>query len=180
MQSIEADLLDIKGNLDIDSDILPYLDFLMMGFHASSKPQSVASFFSFNLPALMPIFKPSKARIEKNTTAYLKCIEKYPLTFVNHLNYKMPIFVRPIARLCKETNTLVELNGKRVLFSPEEMEILLEENVNFVANSDAHTANKIGEINEPLKFIETYKIPIERVKNINQSLLVKNPKVIQK
>jgi len=42
-----------------------------------------------------------------------------------------------------------------------------------VANSDAHTAVRIGDIPEPLKFIEQYNIPIERVKNINQMLKIK-------
>lgn len=172
LQSMEANLLGRSGNLDVD-EVLPYLDFLMMGFHATSKPESLFSFFYFNLPALVKIFKPSKRTIEKNTTAYLKCIEKYPLTFVNHLNYKMPILIRPIAKLCKETNTLVELNGKRVLFSPQEIEILLEEEVNFVVNSDAHTYEKIGDISHPLKFIEEYNIPLERIKNINQALPLK-------
>ena len=80
----------------------------------------------------------------------------------------MPILVRPIAKMAKETNTLIELNGKRVLFSDEEMDILLEEEVDFICNSDAHTASRIGEINIPLEFIQKYHIPLERVKNINQ------------
>lgn len=168
LQSIEADLLDRTGALDLDDDVIKCIDFIMMGYHMTSKPTSFASFFYFNLPTMLPIFKPSKAKMEKNTTAYLKCMEKYPLSFINHLNYKMPILVRPIAQMAKQSDTLIELNGKRVLFSPEEMEILLEENVDFICNSDAHTASRIGEINSPLEFIRKYNIPLERIKNINQ------------
>lgn len=166
-QSIEANLLDRTGVLDLDDDILNNIDFIMMGLHMTSKPTSLGSFFCFNLPTMLP-FKPSKARMEKNTTAYLKCMERYPLSFINHLNYKMPILVRPIAKMAKETNTMIELNGKRVFFSDSEMEVLLEENVDFICNSDAHTTDRIGEINIPLSFIEKYKIPLERIKNINQ------------
>lgn len=167
-QSIEADLLDRKGTLDLDDDVLACIDFIMMGYHMSSKPTSIASFFYFNLPTMLPKFKPSKAKMEKNTTAYLKCMERYPLSFINHINYKMPVLVRPIAQMAKQTNTLIELNGKRVLFSPQEMEILLEENVDFICNSDAHAVSRIGEINIPMEFIKQYNIPLERIKNINQ------------
>ena len=166
--ALEGNLMGYSGLLDTDAYVND-LDFLQMGYHKTASNESFATWWSFT--AMNFIFKPSKAKIEKNTLAYLRCIDRYPLKFVNHLNYGVLVNCKEIAKLCVERGTCIELNGKRVFFSQSEVDDMLETGVNFVVNSDAHASERVGDVSLPLEFAKTHGIPFERIINLNDSII---------
>ncbi len=166
--ALEGNIMGYSGLLDTDAYV-DDLDFLQMGFHKTAANESFATWWSFTLMNL--IFKPSKAKIEKNTLAYLRCIDRYPLKFVNHLNYGVLVDCKEIAKLCVERGTKIELNGKRVFFSQKEVDDMLETGVEFVVNSDAHASDKVGNVQLPIEFAKTHGIPLDRIVNLNKSIL---------
>lgn len=165
--ALEGNLMGYSGLLDTDKYV-DELDFLQMGFHKTASNESFSTWWSFT--AMNLVFKPSKAKIEKNTLAYLRCIDRYPLKFVNHLNYGILVNCKEIAKLCVERGTKIELNGKRVYFSQQEVDDMLETGVEFVVNSDAHTSEKVGDVTLPVEFAKTHGIPLERIVNLNAPL----------
>ena len=166
--ALEGNLMGYSGLLDTDAYV-DDLDFLQMGYHKTASNESFATWWSFTLMNL--IFKPSKAKIEKNTLAYLRCIDRYPLKFVNHLNYGVLVDCKEIAKLCVERGTKIELNGKRVFFSQQEVDDMLETGVEFVVNSDAHASDKVGNVQLPIEFAKTHGIPLDRIVNLKGSIL---------
>ena len=166
--ALEGNIMGYSGLLDTDAYVND-LDFLQMGFHKTASNESITTWWSFTLLNL--IFKPSKAKIEKNTLAYLRCIDRYPLKFVNHLNYGVLVNCKEIAKLCVERGTKIELNGKRVFFSQQDVDDMLETGVEFVVNSDAHASDKVGDVQLPIEFAKTHGIPLDRIVNLKGSIL---------
>ena len=72
------------------------------------------------------------------------------------------------ARLAKEKGTLIELNGKRINFTDQELEIMASEGVKFIVNSDAHSPDKVGECNNALDTIFRLGLPISQIVNIDK------------
>lgn len=165
--ALEGDIMGYSGLLDTDAYVND-LDFLQMGYHKTAANESFATWWSFT--AMNAIFRPSKKKIEKNTLAYLRCIDRYPLKFVNHLNYGVLVNCKEIAKLCAERGTSIELNGKRVFFSQSEVDDMLETGVNFVVNSDAHASKRVGDVSLPIEFAKTHGIPFEKIINLNGSI----------
>ena len=165
--ALEGNIMGYSGLLDIDAYVNA-LDFLQMGYHKTAANESFATWWSFT--AMNAMFRPSKKKIEKNTLAYLRCIDRYPLKFVNHLNYGVLVNCKEIAKLCVERGTSIELNGKRVFFSQGEVDDMLETGVNFVVNSDAHASKRVGDVSLPIEFAKTHGIPFEKIINLNGSI----------
>lgn len=165
--ALEGNIMGYSGRLDTE-EYIEELDFLQMGFHKTASNESFATWWSFT--AMNAIFKPSKKKIEKNTLAYLRCIDRYDLKFVNHLNYGILVNSKEIAKACVEKGTKIELNGKRVFFTQEDVDGMLETGVDFVVNSDAHDALSVGDVSLPVEFAKTHGIPLEKIVNLNKSL----------
>ena len=168
--SLEANILGYNGKLDIDN-YKDQLDYLIMGYHKTAQMQTFREWWS--LTAMNFVFRPSKEKIQKNTLPYLRCIEKYDLEFVNHLNYGILVDVKPIAELCAQKGIKIELNGKRVFFSQKEVDDMLETGVDFVVNSDAHSVDAVGNVTLPVEFAIKHGIPLEKIVNLNKSLFDK-------
>lgn len=113
-------------------------------------------------------YAPSKERRSRNTTAFLKALDKYPIDVITHLNYGCPTDTLAVARMAKEKGTLIELNGKRINFTDQELEIMASEGVKFIVNSDAHTPERVGECNNGLNVIFRLGLPLSQVVNIDK------------
>ena len=70
--------------------------------------------------------------------------------------------------MAKQKGVFVELNGKRINFTEEEIEIMISEGVKFIVNSDAHTPERVGEVNNGMNLIYKYDIPLSQVANIDK------------
>ena len=117
---------------------------------------------------LSGIWAPSKQLIENNTAIYLRAFEKNKIDVITHLNYGMKVDTMEVARAAKQVGTFIELNGKRILFTDDEIVKMAEEGVKFILNSDAHAPNAVGECNRATNLIRRLEIPLDRVVNINK------------
>lgn len=173
---VEANLISCDGKVDIEESDLQYLDILLMGYHKMARMSSLKDknklFFAnyFGGP-----FKPSKERIVRNTTAFLRALDKYPIDVITHLNYGCPTDTLAVAKMAKEKGTLIELNGKRINFTDEELLIMAGEGVKFIVNSDAHEPERVGECNNAINTIFRLDLPLSQVVNVD-----KLPKFISK
>ena len=113
-------------------------------------------------------YAPSRERLNRNTTAFLKALDKYPIDVITHLNYGCPTDTLAVARLAKEKGTLIELNGKRINFTDQELLIMANEGVKFIVNSDAHSPDRVGECNNALNLIFRLNLPISQIVNIDK------------
>ena len=166
---VEANLISLDGEVDVKEEDYEYLDLLLMGFHRMVKTPTLKDKFNFVYANLFSSpFKASKELINRNTTAYLKAIDKYPIDVITHLNYSIATDTLSVAKMAKQKGVLLELNGKRINFTDEELLIMASEGVKFIFNSDAHTPNLVGEVNNGLNTIFRLGIPLSQVVNVDK------------
>ncbi len=166
---VEANLTSQKGDIDIKESDFEFLDILLMGHHRLVKMESYDDQFKLNIANMIGSpYAPSKERLNRNTTAFLRALDKYPIDVITHLNYGYPTDTLAVARLAKEKGTLVELNGKRINFTDREMDIMASEGVKFIVNSDAHSPQRVGECNNAFNLIFRLGIPLSLIVNIDK------------
>lgn len=166
---VEANLVSLNGDIDIIEEDYEFLDILLMGFHKMVHTSSWKDKFKLMYANIYGSkFYPSKERVNRNTTAFLKAIDKYPIDIITHLNYGFPTDTLAVAKLAKQKGIYIELNGKRINFSEEEIEIMASEGVKFILNSDAHTQQNVGEVNNGLNLIYKLGIPLSQVVNVDK------------
>lgn len=166
---VEANLISTSGDIDIIESDFEFLDILLMGHHRMARTTTKKDFYKLTLANMFGSpFAPSQERLNRNTTAFLRALDKYPIDVITHLNYGFPTDTLAVAKLAKEKGTFVELNGKRINFTDREIITMAEEGVNFIINSDAHTPQKVGECNNAINTIFRLDIPLSQVVNIDK------------
>lgn len=166
---VEANLISDAGDVDVEEQDFEFLDILLMGYHKLVKFIHKRDYFNFLLANKFGSpYAPSRERLNRNTTAFLKALDKYPIDVITHLNYGCPTDTLAVARLAKEKGTLIELNGKRINFTDQELLIMANEGVKFIVNSDAHSPDRVGECNNALNLIFRLNLPISQIVNIDK------------
>lgn len=177
LYGIEANLMGMDGCIDLTREQEQQMDLVLMGFHKMAYSKSISDWWKLHvINSASQYLHFSKERIQKNTDAYLRALDKNNIDIVTHLGYGMPVDCVQIAALAKQTNTYIELNGKRLFFTPEEVERLIVLKTKFLINSDAHRPIRVGECNLPTNFAIMNNIPTELICNINQIPHFKNHK----
>ena len=166
---VEANLISSHGDIDIVDDDYKDLDILLCGFHRFVKSTSVKEQFGFVLKNIFcEIFHhTSKKQREKNTNAYINAMRKYDIDIITHLNHACKVDVEKVARVAKETNTLIELNGKRLGMSDKEILTCYNLGCKFVLDSDAHSPNRVGDCHLGLEAALRLRLPDSVILNYN-------------
>lgn len=169
LQGIEANLISSKGDIDIIDSDLENIDVLLCGFHRIVKSSSKREFFTFILKNIFcELFHhTSKKQIERNTNAYINAMRKYDIDVITHLNHVCKVDVEKVAKVAKETNTLIELNGKRLGMTDEEILKCLNIGCKFILGSDAHSPSRVGDCHLGLEAALRLKIPDSSIVNYN-------------
>ncbi len=166
---VEANIISSHGDLDIIEQDYEDLDIISCGFHRLVKAPTRREQFGFVLKNIFcELFHhTSKKQRTKNTNAYITAMRKYDIDILTHLNHGCKVDVEKVARVAKETNTLIELNGKRLGMSDKEILTCLEIGCKFVINSDAHSPSRVGDCHLGLQAALRLRIPDSAIVNLN-------------
>lgn len=177
---IEANFLSNDGSIDLNKEDMKLFDIILVGHHNCVRAKTLRDKFSlFYRNLISKIFKPSAKKIEKNTQVYINAMDKYKVNVLTHLNYGMKVDVLKVALAAKKNNTFVELNGKRILFTDEEMLEMAKNKVKFIINSDAHSSDRVGEVNNAINLIVRLNIPTNLVVNLDKIPKFRKGRVIK-
>lgn len=166
---VEANIISSHGDIDIIPEDYENLDIILCGFHRVVKSTSKRQQFGFIIKNIMcEIFHhTSKKQREKNTNAYINAMRKYDIDIITHLNHACKVDVEKVARVAKETNTLIELNGKRLGMTDKEILTCYNLGCKFVIDSDAHKCNRVGDCHLGLQAALRLRIPDSAIVNYN-------------
>lgn len=165
---IEANLMSRNGDIDIADEELKELDLVVLGYHKASK-YSLIEWIKFGLPNMLRK-RPTKKQIEINTEAYLKAMDKHRVSILAHLGYAgCRVDCVRIARECVKRGIYIELNGKRINFTKEDIEGMVATGVKFIIDSDAHSMLAVGKNHRAFNLIEKYDIPLEQIANLDRT-----------
>lgn len=170
---VEANLISNYGDIDVTKEDYEKLDILLMGWHNFVKTTFKQKLSLFCLNYFFNVFGTPKWKKKKNTQAYINAIKKHPIDVITHLNYGMKVNTLEVAKFARDNNVLIELNGKRIKFTDEEMLEMAKENVKFIINSDAHSKNSVAETNKAINLITRLNIPEELIVNLNKKPVFK-------
>ena len=166
---VEANLISLDGNVDVREEDYEFLDIFLMGYHRMVKTTTFRDKVYLNWANdMVKIFRPSMEKINRNTTAFLKALDKYPIDIITHLNYGFETDTIAVAKMAKQKGVYVELNGKRINFTDDEILTMASEGVKFIVNSDAHRPMRVGEVNNGLDTIYRLNIPLSQVANVDK------------
>ena len=167
---VEADIISEDGTLDIDNETLSMLDILAVGYHKLIKTD-FAGFFG-------NVGKTEEYK-RRCTRAYLNAIEKYPVTYVSHLDSILTTDLYEIGKKCFEKGVMIEINNRHTKWTKEQVDELVASNCLFLVNSDAHRREDVGEVDKCFDIITKYTIPTENIVNVKFELSEKSERNIE-
>lgn len=148
---IEANIVSSNGDIDISKEERQLFDYVALGFHSFAKPKSIKEFFKFFVPNLLGFKR--KKDFKRNTNALCKAIQNNNVNFITHPGVKFPIYLEEVCKVTKQNKTKLEVNGKRIAYSKQDVEILKKQKPTLIVNSDAHCPSSVGEVNFPTNFV---------------------------
>lgn len=165
---VEANITGFDGTIDMDEKSIGLTDILLLGYHYGVTPNTLKDGLGLYLvnpiTKLIPIGRDKALRM--NTDAFIKAINKYPITFITHPGAKVPLDIRGLSRAAKKVGTCLEINAKHGELSVESIRIAMEENVDFYVNSDAHSPNDVGNVNASIERALAAGLQMQRIRNI--------------
>ena len=160
---VEANIISKNGDIDITEQDLKKIDILVVGFHQIVKGKTFWDRLGFIIPNNFN--SKSKKTIKRNTEAVIKAIQKYPIDILSHPGVGCPIDIKKVGEVAKQYGTKMEINGKRIAYSQQDIKYLVENKVEFVLSSDAHSAAKVGQCDKGINFVIKNKIPFVLIAN---------------
>lgn len=174
---VEANINGLGGTVDINEENKEWFDIIVAGYHKAVWPRKFSDFFTYHYSSLHnKLFgKTTSGMRARATDAFVKAIEKYPIDILSHINYGLLVEVKPVAEACASFGTYLELNGKRINPTKKEFEEILKTDVTFIADSDAHSADRVGEVSLVFDYIKEFDVA-DRVVNFHGAPVLRSRK----
>lgn len=163
---IEENFTSIDGQIGLLKRDLDFLNIVNVGYHKMAKANSFKDATKLFLPNNLHFY--TKSQIERNTMCVLKAIETQPINIITHLGVGMPVNLDEIAKLARQKNIFIELNGRRISFTRGDIETLLKHDTKFILNSDAHKPEKVGDVRNGMNYVLKYGIPEKNIVNLGK------------
>ncbi len=171
LRGMEANVGGVRGRCDLTEADYEHFDVYLCGFHMTTIYNRVGDVV-FNgwgniLHKRLGI-PTSKYLIKRNTKAYLETLKKHPIDILTHLAFQCDCDTLEVAKCAADLGTYIELNGKKSHLSDEQlMEIVAKTDARFVLDSDAHSANRVGDVKIVEEQLARLDFPMDRIDNID-------------
>jgi putative hydrolase len=152
-KGIELNILDEKGTVDVEWQVMPFADILLLGVH--------------------PNLAPNRSK-KHYTDMVLAALEQNPfIDILSHPNDPMyPLDYGILAKRARETGMALELNNSKILYKRSTVEEALalvcackEAGCAMAVNSDTHALLELGRDDEVRPLLAQAKFPEELIVN---------------
>ncbi len=153
-KGIEANIVDAKGSLDLDNDILKSLEVVMVGFHPKCGYES--------------------DDIKQNTSTLIRAMSNPLVHIVVHPgNPWFPVDPDKVVEAAARYNVIMEMNNSSFVMSrPGGQDLsrdiaraVFESGQDIVLGSDAHWSAQVGHLDEALDEVEKIGFTSDRIIN---------------
>lgn len=163
LMGIECNILDDKGNIDIDERILTYVDYVMAGYHFGSTPQNIRCIKNH----LFNYIKPLKyVEINYNTMALINAMKNNDLFILTHPGDKGDVDIEEVANVAMQTNTILEINERHRNLTYEQLVKIKNYDIKYAISSDAHKKEDIGIVNDAINRAICAGVDISKIINV--------------
>ena len=163
LMGMESNIISSRGDTDMRKEDLKYFDIYLCGIHEILKFKRLSDFYHIfmkNYSAYKFASKPSEKVVQNTTKIYIEAIKNNPIDILTHINYKC----------FADYGTYIEINTKKRHVSAEELNLMASTGVRFVVDSDAHSADRVGDIKIAEEVLAEADVPLDRIDNIDGRL----------
>jgi putative hydrolase len=143
---LEANVISIEGELDVDQRILSMLDILLAGYHFGAVPATLRDGYHIHFKNIAGRWTGCARVRENNTRALIAAINRYPVKIITHPGAKADIDTGMLARAAAEKGVALEINSSHRFMTEDYVRIAKQEGAKFVLGSDAHTPQRVGDV----------------------------------
>lgn len=173
LMGMESNITSADGATDMKKEDFQFFDIYLCGIHEVLKFKRVSDFYNIfvkNYSAYKFAKKPSNRVVANTTKIYIEAIKNNPIDILTHINYKCFCDLEQVAKCCADYGTYIELNTKKRHISAEELNLMASTGVRFVINSDAHSADRVGDTKIAEEILADAEVPLDRIDNIDGRL----------
>lgn len=170
LMGMESNLISVDGETDMTESDLQYFDIYLCGLHEVLKYKRLSDMYNLmlkNYIAYKRGRRPSEKIIKLTTRTYIEAIKNNPIDIITHINYKCCCDLVEVAKCCADYGTYIEINTKKRHISAEELNMMAETGVRFLIDSDAHSADRVGDIKIAEELLSEASVPLEQIDNID-------------
>ncbi len=168
---LEANIRGASGVSDLTQADYENFDIYLCGHHIYvhyTKPFELSKYGYWNWISQSMLHCTTKKQIERNTLAYINTIKNNPIDAVTHLGYLCPCKAVEVAKCASDYGTYIELNSKKCHLTDEELsDIVAKTPARFIINSDAHSADRVGDTKLVEEQLARINFPMARIDNID-------------
>ena len=166
--SVEANIINPSGELDVKPEEFELYDFVIAGYHFGTLGKN--PFASLLLHARNLISakrkKYSDSLKRKNTDMVVNSVRNNNLRTLTHPGDKGAVYMEEVIAACEETGTLMEISNRHRQLTTEEIILAEKSDVKFIIGSDAHVSARVGTCENALKRVKEAGLPGERIVNL--------------
>lgn len=167
LMGLESNLVGLNGQIDVDENIIDMIDILLMGFHYGSTPKSIREGMDLYLKS--QIAKITGYRLDEITEvitqSYISAMRNYPIDIITHPGAKVKLDILKLAQEAEKRDVALEINSRHGNLNLEDLKSLINSNVKFYINSDAHSAKEVGNFKLGLEIFLSAGLDVNRVVN---------------
>lgn len=169
LMGMESNLISLDGQTDMKESDLFAFDIYLLGIHVFLKYCSFGD--AYNLMAknyfAYKSGRPSEKLIKDTTRAYVNAVKNNPVDILTHINFKCFCDVKEVAKVCADYGTYIEINTKKSHISAEQLNDMASVGARFVIDSDAHSADRVGDTLIAEKLLAEADISLDLIDNID-------------
>ncbi|MGI6604714.1 MAG: PHP domain-containing protein [Firmicutes bacterium] len=172
LAGVEANVVSLKGDLDVSDEVLAQLDIVLVGLHPTVEPRTmrdVAGIIGINA---LGRFVPAVNRWARilNTRALVNAVERHRIDIITHPGWKLDIDTRALARACRARGTALEINAAHGFLSRRFVEVAAAEGVRFAISSDAHDPNQVGRLEAGVAVAQALGLKADQIINAKEGV----------
>ena len=159
---MECNILDNRGNIDINDKIIENCDYIMAGYHFASTPTSLKSMLNHCNNYMI---KNDKSK-DYNTEAIINAMKNNNIFIITHPGDKGDVYIEEIAKVAKDTDTRLEINSSHGFLNSNQLVEIKDIGNKFIIGSDAHIPQNVGNFDLAMKIIKEARLDTSLVEKI--------------
>ena len=159
---MECNILDNRGNIDINDKIIENCDYIMAGYHFASTPTSLKSMLNHCNNYMI---KNDKSK-EYNTESIINAMKNNNIFIITHPGDKGDVYIEEIAKVARDTDTRLEINSSHGFLNSNQLVEIKNIGNKFIIGSDAHIPQNVGNFDLAMKIIKEARLDTSLVENI--------------
>ncbi|CQB51980.1 PHP, C-terminal [Syntrophomonas zehnderi OL-4] len=164
----EANILDLKGTLDIPDNIARQMDILIAGLHPYTRPASLDDGLKIWVQNSLRHMGKRQKEKAKNANTKASCEALYNNPEINILSHPGLVFavdIKEVAHACVKNDVWFEINCAHKYPLISDIIEAEQTGVDFIVNSDAHYPASVGQLSYGEYIIKRLHLDPQRVAN---------------